>query len=181
MKTRIRVGVAGVSEEPHSGVVKNIDLFLDSISRNNLNPIFYLGGYWGFMKHFADKALEKRFTVVFILPDGAEASPPDREGCVIIETGLDSATRSHILCKSSEVLVVFGGRIGSMIEVMLAYNYYKPVVIIESGYETDRLAQAFGETLDARRRSTLHYVKDGAEATKKILEILGKERASYIT
>lgn len=178
---RVRIGVAGVSEEPNSRVVKNIDLFLDSISKTNLKPVFYLGGYWGFMKYFADKALEKGFNVIFILPGDTELYPPDREGSIIIETGLDSATRSHILCKSSTILVVFGGRIGSMIEVLLAYNYFKPVVIIESGYETDRLAQAFGEALDARRRSVLYYVKDGVEAVKKIVEILEGRRVSYIT
>ncbi|RLG80243.1 MAG: DNA transporter [Thermoprotei archaeon] len=176
---RINIGIAGVSEEPEHSLLENIELFLDNISKLRAKPIFILGGYWGFMKYFADKALEKGYTVVFILPSQPPAMPPDRENSIAIYTDLGFPTRSTVLCKSSDVLVVFGGRIGSIIEIMLAYDFGKPVIVIESGYETDKITKCFGDYIDLRRRARLYSVRNGVEAVEKLASILEKPLHKY--
>ncbi len=174
------IGIAGVSEEPSNKMLRNTDLFLEKLIDHRDKIFFILGGYWGFMKYFADKALEKNYTVIFILPSNPHTYPPNRDNTVVINTSLDYPTRSTVLTRSSDILVVFGGRIGSMIEALLAYSYGRPVVFIESGYETDRLQNCFDEYFDVRETARIHRARDGGEAAEHVIEyIVMKSRSIY--
>ncbi|MET1160880.1 MAG: DNA transporter [Thermoprotei archaeon] len=176
---RIYIGIAGISEEPNGRILNNINEFIEEIGKLEIEPVFILGGYWGFMKYFADKAIEKGYTVVFILPSEPPALPPNKSNTVIIHTDLGFPTRSTIMCKSSDILVVFGGRIGSIVEAFLAYDFGKPVIVIESGYETDKIPKCFGKYIDARQKAPLYSVRNGAEAAKLIPELVREYVREY--
>jgi len=167
------IGISGVSEQPSDMLVKYVNEFLSKIREIRVKLTFVLGGYWGFMKYFADKAIESNYEVVFILPSDFPETPPNRDNTIIIQTDLGSQTRSIILARTCDILIVFGGRIGSMIETLSAYGFGKPVVIIESGYETDKLGQAYPHHFDVRKTSDVYYVKNIDEVisiVKKYIE-----------
>ncbi|MCD6503706.1 MAG: DNA transporter [Thermoplasmata archaeon] len=167
------VGIAAISEEPSNKSVENAMEFLKELERCKDKIFIVLGGYWGLMKVIADHALERGFVVIFMLPTEAHIMPPRRRNAIIVQTDIGFVSRSTIICRTSDVLVVMGGRIGSMIEVFMAYDYGKPVVIVKSGYDTDKIAECFGRYIDSRKTAELYYVENGVSAAKKVLEILG--------
>jgi len=173
---RLYIGVAGVSEEPERNILDNVRLFIDRLADRSDQIVFLMGGYWGFMRYFADYAIEKGFQIVFILPDTPPTLPPNRENTIIINTDLGFPTRSTILCKSSDLLVVFGGRIGSIIEVLLAYNFGKPVLIIKSGYETDNICGVYTPYIDQRKRAPVYCMDRIDDVIDKINEFLEKKK-----
>ena len=167
------VGIAAISEEPTERSVENSMEFLNELKEFVDKIFIVLGGYWGLMKKIADRALDMGFTVIFMLPVGSHAMPPRKRNSIIVQTDIGFVSRSTVICRTSDVLVAMGGRIGSMIEILMAYDYGKPVVIVKSGYDTDRVAECFGEYIDSRRTAKVYYVNTGKEAAKKVKEILG--------
>ena len=175
---KIYIGVAGTSEQPSTKLINAIDGFFEKLTITNYKIVFILGGYWGFMKYFADKAVEKEYEVVFILPDNPHTLPPNNENTVIIQTDLGYPTRSTILCKTSDVLIVFGGKIGSMIEALLAYDFGKPVIILKSGYDSDKLCSAYKNYFDKRAKAPIYCVDNVEELVNILKSILDKRRLS---
>ncbi len=168
------VGIAISSEEPNSRFTTLIEEFINGLTSYSDRLRLVLGGYWGAMKYLADYAYEKGFTLVFILPSSPRENVPRRRNFIVVSTGLDYPTRSTVLARTSDVLVALGGRVGSMIEILLAYSYGKPVVIVHgTGYDTDHLPGVFRDSIDSRYLAPLYYVENGADASSKVLEILG--------
>ena len=170
------VGIAAVSEQPTESALENAMEFLDELSKFKDNVFLVLGGYWGLMKDIADRALGMGFTVIFILPVSPHVLPPRRRNSIIVQTDIGFVSRSTIICRTSDVLVAMGGRIGSMIEVLMAYDYGKPVVIVRSGYDTDKIGECLGRYIDSRKTAEIHYVNSGKECAQKVLNILGITR-----
>lgn len=156
---KLYIGVSGVSEQPSHRIIEYVDEFLKKIKDVGVKVTFILGGYWGFMKYFADRAVENNHEVVFIIPSEPIETPPNKLNTVIIQTDLGSQSRSIMLAKTCDILIVFGGRVGSMTEALSAYSFNKPVVIIESGYETDKLGSSFPEYFDIRKNAPVYFVK----------------------
>jgi len=167
------VAVAAVSEEPSENLVRNAEEFLEKLSPYKDRIRIILGGYWGLMRVIADKAAEKGFTVIFTLPDNPPVIPPRRKEFIPIQTDLGFQSRSTVMCRTADVLVAMGGRIGSILEVLLAYDYGKPSIIVRSGYDTDKLEKCFPDYVDRRMKAPIYYVGSGAEAADKVLEVLG--------
>jgi len=168
------IGIAASSEEPSTKLIKNARGFLDELSSHVDKLRIVLGGYWGLMKYIADYADKHGFYTIFILPSYPREEVPRKKNFIPINTGLDYPTRSTILAKTSDLLVALGGRVGSITEIMLAYDYGKPIIIVHgTGYDTDRLYRAFTKTIDSRHLAPIYYVKNGLEAANKIMEILG--------
>jgi len=167
------IGIAAVSEIPSSRLSDIAKEFVETLSPYKEKIKFVLGGYWGLMKTIAINALNHGFHVIFILPEEPAEEPPRRKNSTIIRTELGYKTRSIILVKTSDILVCLGGRIGSIIEVMLAYSFEKPTIIVKNtGLDTDNLVKAFPTTIDERRLAKLYYVENGVEAARKILELI---------
>jgi len=180
MVEKIYVGVAGTSEEPSSRLVELASKFLEKLNVRDFKITFVLGGYWGFMKFFADKALERGYEVIFILPENPPAQPPNRENSIIIQTELGFRARSTVLCSTVDFLIVFGGRIGSMIEALLAYDFKRPVIIARTGYDTDKLC-ALGKYFDTRMLAPVYCVDTLEELLHAVEEILSKRRRAPIS
>ena len=171
---RFYVSIAAVSEEPAPLLKDNSKCFIEKLIPYRDRIVFLLGGYWGLMKYIADYALEKGFTVVFILPSNPPTMPPNTKNSVIIQTDLGFQSRSTVMCKSGDVLVAMGGRIGSLLEILLAYDYAKPVIVVKSGYETDKIPACFGEHIDARRKARIVMVENGCAAAEKVINIMNE-------
>lgn len=173
MKNIYYIGIAASSEEPSSKLIESTRDFLSELSKYNNIIRIVLGGYWGLMKYIANYADKLGFTVIFILPSTPREEIPRRRSFIEINTGLDYPTRSTILARTCDLLVALGGRVGSIIEVMLAYDYGKPVIVLyDTGYDTDRLYISFRETIDSRYLAPIYYVRNGKEAAFKIADVL---------
>jgi uncharacterized protein (TIGR00725 family) len=173
---KLYIGIAGTSEEPKPELLKAIDEFFEKLEIKDYKPVFVIGGYWGFMKYFADKAISRGYEVVFILPLEPPAIPPNNEHTVIIHTDLGFPTRSTIMCKTSDLLIVFGGKIGSMIEALLSYDFSRPVIILLTGYDTDKLCRAFTRYFDNRAKAQLYCVEKVSEAVRIVRDIAEKKK-----
>ncbi len=171
MKKRYYVAIAAVSEEPNQVLLKNTDSFLEGLREHADRIVIVLGGYWGLMKYIADKAIELGFNVMFVLPDNPPLEPPNNDKTIIVRTDLGFPTRSTVMCKTGDVLVAMGGRIGSITEIMLAYDFRKPVVVVRSGYDTDKIPACFGEYIDARKKAKIMLADNGLEAARIVKEV----------
>ncbi len=166
------IGAAAYSGEPSRRLLANADGFVEGLRRYRDRVRLFLGGYWGLMKYIADKAASAGFTVVFTLPAEPPVLPPRRREFVPVVTDEWYVARSTAMCRSVDVLVVMGGGIGSMIEALMAYDYGKPVIIVESGMATDKL-RLLGEYFDERRKARVYYVGGGGEAASLAARLLG--------
>jgi len=172
--THYYIGIAASSEEPSSSLIEKSREFIDSISEYNGLLRIVLGGYWGLMKYIADYSVEKGFDVILVLPEQPRVEPPRRDRFYIIRCELGYRSRSIVLVKTSDLLVCMGGRVGSILEVMLAYSFGKPVIVFrDTGLDTDRLENCFREYIDERRLSRIYYVSSGVEAGGLVANILG--------
>jgi uncharacterized protein (TIGR00725 family) len=161
---RYYIAIAASSEEPSNRLIENSRCFIDELLSIRDKIIIVLGGYWGLMKHIADYAISKGFTVMFILPDNPPVMPPNNEHTIIVQTDLGFPTRSTIMCKTGDILVAMGGSIGSITEIMLSYDFGKPVIVVESGMETDKVPKCFGKYIDHRRTAEIYMFSNGCEA-----------------
>lgn len=172
------VGVAASSDEDVKSELKYaVEEFLDTLAPYKHHIRFILGGYWGLMKFFANHASKHGFTVVFILPEIPREKPPRIKEYIILHTDLGYEARSVLLASSSDVLVCLGGRVGSMIEVMLAYSFGKPTIVL-TGYsmDTDRFEKSFGMYIDRRKTAKLYYAHKGSDVAYKLIEILNLDQ-----
>ncbi|ABN70591.1 conserved hypothetical protein [Staphylothermus marinus F1] len=172
MTRRVYVAVAASSEEPDENMLKNSMCFINELSKFKENIVIVLGGYWGLMKNIADYAIKAGIQTMFILPDNPPIMPPNNEYTIIVQSDLGFPTRSTIMCKTGDILVAMGGSIGSIIEIMLSYDFWKPIVVVKSGKETDKVPQCFGKYIDHRMKAELSYARDGCEAGRIVADFI---------
>jgi uncharacterized protein (TIGR00725 family) len=132
--------------------------FCSMIKGNNI----ILGGYWGLMRSVAVECSREN-TVVFILPNNPPPFDLNSKNFVVINTGMDFKARSVILVKSSDVLVSLGGESGTMIEILMAYSYGIPVVLLTGNdYSTDKLVNII--PFDVRKSGEVIVTNSAREA-----------------
>lgn len=153
-------------------MIENAKCFIDELLKFRDNLVIVLGGYWGLMKNIADYAISNSITTMFVLPDNPPIMPPNNEYTIIVQTDLGFPTRSTVMCKTGDILVAMGGSIGSIIEIMLSYDFGKPIIVVKSGKETDRVPQCFGKYIDHRLKSELLYASNGCEAGRMVSEFI---------
>ncbi len=166
------IGVAAYSGEPSQRLIRNAECFVKGLEELRDRIYLLLGGYWGLMKTIADLAVEAGIRVIFTLPLNPPEEPPNNEYTVIIRSDLGYVSRSTLMVKSSDILVALGGGIGSILEIAMAYDYGKPVIVLESGMDTDRIPRRLGEYLDSRRKSRIMLAHTCSEALEFIKEYL---------
>lgn len=167
------IGIAAYSGEPNERMIENAECLIEKLASYRDRIYIVLGGYWGFMKYIADKAVEKKIRVVFILPLNPPCYPPNNEDTIIIKSDMGFVSRSTIMTMTSDILVALGGGIGSIIEIAMSYDYGRPIIIVKSGMDTDRIPERLGEYLDNRRKTRIVYVENCNSAVEKIKEIIG--------
>ncbi|HIQ23721.1 MAG TPA: LOG family protein [Pyrodictium delaneyi] len=131
--------------------------------------VVLLGGYRGLMREVADAARDAGLPMVFVIPRGYEGDAYP-EGSIVIRTGLDTRERSSILVRSGDVVVVLGGAIGTLFEVLIACSYKIPVFFLKgSGLQTDRFANCFKDgVVDDRIGRCIEYFDSVEELLKRL-------------
>ena len=170
----MQLGIAAHSGGYNEHHVKAISVIVDELSKCSPRPILVLGGYWGLMKVVVDEAVKRGLTAVLILPiEQEDVEVPS--GVIAIRSGMEYRARSVILVRSSDALIVLGGESGTMIEEIMAYAMGKPVyALVNTGYSTDRLADAYPEYFDSRRIVKVRYFNSPEELVRSLCSDLSK-------
>lgn len=95
---------------------------------------------------------------------------------VKIRTGQTFTSRSSIIVRSSDAVVVVAGGVGTLTEVSIAYNLKKPIVVLKgSGMMADRLLAMFPDGyLDHRKLVRLQFIEDPKEAADTAISLAKK-------
>jgi uncharacterized protein (TIGR00725 family) len=168
----MKVGIAAYSGEPSSSLIEACRVFIARLASSCRDDIILIvGGYWGLMKCIVDEALLRGITVV-ILPPSDRDNHRFPKKATVISTGLDSRGRSVALARSSDVLVSLGGAIGTLLEILLAYSYGKPVYILEgTGLDTDRYKGLIDPYADSRRLAKITYVREPEKLAEEVCNL----------
>lgn len=167
----MNVGVIGYSGDINTPKIKKIQkiaIELGEMLAKNGHHIFN-GGRDGIMELVSKGAKKFNGIVTGVLPWEEKGNKYlDYE----IKTGLDFSMRSFILLKSVDVVISVGGEVGTGIEILGAYAYSKPLILLkETGGWTDKIIANLidGKYIDNRKLVEAHIAKDINEI-KKILE-----------
>ena len=167
------IGVAAHSGEPGLELARATRTFITLLREKcGVNHKIVVGGYWGLMRIVVDEALDKGFTVIVLPPvEREDAAFPEK--AIVVKTGLSFRSRSVVLARSSDALVVLGGGSGCIQEAVTAYTEAKPVyALVGTGYPTD-IIEKWPEYLDERRLAPVRKYRD----IDHLVEDLCKEEA----
>ncbi|MEM3486240.1 MAG: TIGR00725 family protein [Candidatus Methanomethyliaceae archaeon] len=135
--------------------------------------IVITGGNGGLMTLVAEAARKAGGITVGVLARELEDIGPEHPwfnpyNTIKIKTGQTFTSRSSIVVRSSDAVVVVAGGVGTLIEVSIAYNLKKPIVVLKgSGMMADKLALMFPDGfIDHRRMVKMHFVENPEEAAE---------------
>ncbi len=166
------ISFAASSTPPPPDLVEKVRRIIDEIARLCGNKVaLAFGGYWGLMKFAVDRAIEKGLTVL-IMPPLERENHVFPEQAIVIKTGTSYRVRSVFLVRTGDALVALGGASGTMQEVLTAYCEAKPIYVLKSGLESDKL-EAFSPYVDSRELSKLEFFDDPEELARRVAERLG--------
>ncbi|KSW11338.1 hypothetical protein CF15_00245 [Pyrodictium occultum] len=172
-----QVVVAAYSGEPPAGLVEAARRLVEGLAGCEPRPAVLLGGYRGLMKVVADSAVEAGLQLAFVIPGEYEEDPYPR-GSLVVRTGLGPRERSSVLVRSGDALVVLGGGVGTLAEVLLACSYGVPVFYLRGyGLPSDRFAECFAEgSIDPRVGRCIEYFDSVEELLEALCRRLGLRR-----
>lgn len=136
--------------------------------------ILVCGGRGGVMEAACRGAKNAGGKTIGILP-GLSRDEANPYIDVVILTGLGLGIRNFITVRSSDVLIMVHGEVGTLSEVIIAYQHKKPVVALETtGGWASRLHTAAyddGRYLDNKRMSEIHYCKSPEDAVAMAIKL----------
>jgi uncharacterized protein (TIGR00725 family) len=94
---------------------------------------------------------------------------------VPITTGLGIGMRSELMINTVDIVVMIGGKNGTLKELSAAYILCKPIIVIEgSGGFADTLRSCLyeGKYMDDRKNVEIKFVRNPHEAALLIKEII---------
>ncbi|MDI3516580.1 MAG: hypothetical protein PWP37_203 [Thermotogota bacterium] len=151
---KMKIGVAGysgpINQPPVSDIKDLCEELGTAIAREG--HILVNGGRDGVMELVSKAAARAGGHVVGILPFEDKGN---EYLSLAISTGLDFQMRSFIMLKNVDVLIAVGGEIGTAIEILGAYAYAIPIILMRgSGGWTDRIVDVLIDRrfLDNRRK-----------------------------
>ena len=172
----IQIGVIGDSESsPDEDIVANqlgyhlakLGVTVISGGRNN-----------GIMSAVSQGACDAGGLTIGILPsnDGADANSYLK---VVIPTGM-GWTRNSFVVLSSDVIIIIGGKSGTLNEMTFAWIYDKPIIaLVTSDIPSDSWgARMAGEKFDNRRNDKIYYTTDPLEAAKLAITLALDNKSS---
>jgi len=166
-----QIAVACFSGEPPPQLAEAAAKFVGVLSEK-LGKSFALlvGGYYGAMKVVVDEAIKRGVPVVIVLPVEEEHRELPHEA-IVIRTGMSYRLRSGLMVRSADAVVVLGGASGSMVEALVGYTESKPVLVLRTGMDTDRL-EHLSPYPDARRLSRIEVFSDVEALASRLVEVL---------
>ncbi len=151
----MRVGVIGYSGEIESNKILKLKDISYELGREIAARGHSLisGGRDGIMYYVSKGCIEKGGLSVGVLP--YETADEGNEFLTFpLTTGLSMDMRSNIMINSSDAVIMLGGEIGTLYELILAYIHKKIIAIINStGGWADRIQSVLydGKYLDTRK------------------------------
>jgi len=137
--------------------------------------ILVCGGRGGVMEAASRGAKEAGGVTVGILP-GMDREDANEFIDISIPTGLGYALRNFITIRSSDVVIMVQGEVGTFSEAVLSYQHGKPLVAVEtSGGWASRLRGTMleGKYLDDRKLMEFHYAQTAEEAVEIAFGLIG--------
>lgn len=149
----LNVGVIGYSGNIFKDPIKSLTSMCDEIGKLIAKNGWLLvnGGRDGIMQLVSKSANNHGGKVIGILPWEQEGN---NYLDISLKTGLDLNMRSFLMLKNVDIVISIGGEIGTAIEILGAYSYKKPVLLMRnSGGWTDRITNVLIEDkfLDNRK------------------------------
>lgn len=133
--------------------------------------IVVTGGNGGLMRVVSEAAYKEGGITVGIVARELEDISEDHPwhnpyNRVRIATGQTFTSRSSIVVRSSDSVILVAGGVGSLTEVSIAYNLGKPIVVLTgTGMMADRLQSLFPDGyLDHRKIVRLRFESDPGRA-----------------
>jgi hypothetical protein len=170
----MRVGVIGYSGDIKSDKIMRLKDISFSLGKEIAlrNHILISGGRDGIMHYVSKGCQENGGISVGVLPyDTLDES--NKFLTVPITTGLSMDMRSNIMINSSDVVIMIGGEIGTLYELVLAYIHKKSIVILSgTGGWADRIRSVLydGKYLDTRKLTEIKIF----ESIKTALDYIEK-------
>lgn len=145
--------------------------------------VLITGGDGGLMRTVSEAAFREGGMTVGIMAiemEGITSAHPwnNPYNHAVIRSGQSFTSRSSIVVRSSDALILVAGGVGSLTEVAMAYNMKKPVVVLKgTGMMADRLMELFPEGfLDHRRVVRLRFEGDPERAVDLAADLAESER-----
>ncbi|MCX8182370.1 MAG: TIGR00725 family protein [Candidatus Methanomethyliaceae archaeon] len=143
--------------------------------------ILITGGNGGLMTLVAEAARKAGGLTVGILAIELEDIGPGHHwfnpyNTIKIKTGQTFTSRSSIVVRSSDAVIVVAGGVGTLTEVSIAYNLKKPIVVLKgSGMMADKLPLMFPDGyIDHRHLVKLHFIENPEEAAELAINLAKK-------
>jgi len=174
-KNKIKVGLIGTSErpnEPVSSPVKEIAYKFGFLTAKE-DFILFTGGRDGVMEAACKGNFDGNGINIGILP-GFDSTQANEFVTIPILTGLPMDMRSLVMIHAVDVVVMIGGKIGTLLELVSTYQNGKPAIVIKgSGDFSDSVDRILidGMHFDSRKNAPVYFVKTPEEAIEKIKEI----------
>lgn len=168
------IGVIGSGENVDQSVLQTAEKVGELIAHKG--GILVCGGRGGVMEAACRGAKQFNGMTVGILP-GHTRDDANQYVDVGIPTGLGSALRNFLTIRTSDVVIMLHGEVGTLSEVVLSYQHGKPLVAIRStGGWAERLETAVlekGAYLDSRKLMKIIYVDTPIRAVEAAYELIG--------
>jgi len=170
------VAVACYSGDPPPKLAEACKKFVELFAKKcGRGCALLLGGYWGAMKVVADEALKLGVPVV-ILPPLEEEDAEFPSGALVLRTGASYRVRSVFIARSCDALVALGGAAGTVQEAVTAYTEGRPVLVLKSGMDSDKL-ELLAPYVDSRATSRLDVFDSVEELVDRLCSILSSSEA----
>ncbi|ADM27826.1 conserved hypothetical protein [Ignisphaera aggregans DSM 17230] len=166
-----QIAVAGYSGDIDISHRRSVERFIELIKNMcSKNIVLLLGGYWGVMKIVVDKAVELGLPVVLFLPiEEEDVRVP--ENVIVIKSGLSYRLRSVAMVRSANAVVVLGGASGTIQEAVTAYTEGKPVFVLKTGLDSDKL-QYLSPYIDNRLLSKIEIFENVEDLVQNLCKTL---------
>ncbi|MDP2656600.1 MAG: hypothetical protein Q8P11_03510 [bacterium] len=99
---------------------------------------------------------------------------------LIIYTGFEYSGRNLILTRSSDAVIIIGGRIGTMNEFTIAFEDKKPIGVLEGLGGTADMLHQFVE-YSGRGHGKMVYDTDPKALVERLIELIDKEKVVTIS
>lgn len=135
------------------------------------NVTVICGGRLGIMEALAKGVSDSNGIIIGILPtiNGSDANP---YLSVIIPTNM-GWTRNSFVSMSSDVIIVLGGKVGTLNEMTFAWMWGKPLIsLVDKSFDKNSWGiKLAGEKLDDRRKDVIYKVTTISEAVDLAIDL----------
>ncbi len=164
----MRIGVIGYSGDIKSEKIlslKSLSYELGSLIAQR-GHILFSGGRDGIMYYVSKGCTDSEGISVGVLPYN-NVDEGNEYLTIPLTTGLSMDMRSNIMLSSVDGVIMIGGEIGTLYELIISYSYKKPTVIINhTGGWADRIQSVLYDHhyLDTRKLVKIMVMDDYVEA-----------------